>query len=396
MPRANTKADLESVTEDCELSLIRGGPFYRAQQRARLIGPQQWNLGRRIVFAIALGWLPLILITALSNPRGLMSLLKDYRVTSRMLIAIPVLLVGQLLMEERFRMVVSHIIKADLLQPADLARMDEIIANLRRLRDSAIPELLIVLLLILHTLTAAKGLVDATPWLAHLAGPNLHLTPAGWYAVLVSVTIFQFLLGLGLWKWLLWTVFAFRLSKLNLKLVATHPDGHGGLGFLGLTPVAFAPIAFAATSAIGATWRHEILHQGASLMAYKLPALALVIIVAAFALGPLAIFIPKLGALRRQGILEYGILGQMQSTDFQEKWILHRSGHEAEFLTADESSTLADFGESYERVEGLQPFLADRTALIVLAVSISVPLLPTILAVIPLVVILKTLLKALG
>jgi hypothetical protein len=179
-------------------------------------------------------------------------------------------------------------------------------------------------------------------------------------------------------------------------LVATHPDGHGGLGFLGLTSVAFTPVVFAAATVIGATWRHEILHQGAKLMSFKLPAIALVVIIALVALGPLAFFVPQLAALRRRGILEYGILGQMHSTDFHEKWICQRTGHESEFLTAPESSTLADFGQSYERLEQLRPFPADRGAFIALAISVVVPMLPVILAVIPLVVILKTLLKALG
>jgi hypothetical protein len=392
----HTTSDPKSAAADRELSLFRGGPFYSLQRATRIIHQNEWFLGRRITLAIALGWLPLILITAVSNPGGLISLLKDYRVHSRMLIAVPVLLVGQLLMEERFRMVVTHIIKADLLLPSDLVSMDDMIASLRRLRDSWIPELTIVALLVVHTSTSIKGQVDATPWLAYGAWPDMHLTPAGWYAVLLSVTLFQFLLGLGLWKWLLWTLFAFKLSRLSLRLVATHPDGHGGLGFLGLTPVAFAPVVFAVATAIGATWRHEILHDGANLMTFKLPAIVLVVIIAVVALGPLAFFVPKLAALRRRGILEYGILGQMQSTDFHEKWVSQRNGPKAEFLTAPEISTLADFGQSYDRLQQLRPFPADRGAFIALALSVVVPMLPVILAVIPLVIILKTLLKALG
>jgi len=288
----DTKTKLQSDVADRELSLMCGGPFYRAQQALGLIRPNEWNNVRRLTFAIALGWLPIILITALFNPDGLVSLLRDYRVHSRMLIAVPVLLIGQLLLESRVRMVVAHITDAGLLETPDQARMDDMIAMVRRVRDSMLPELAILFLLIIHTATSFKGLVDATPWLAQGVKPDLRLTPAGWYVVLVSTTMFQFLLGLGLWKWLLWALFAFRLSKLNLKLVPAHPDRHGGLGFLGLTPVAFAPVAFAVTAVIGATWRHEILHYGASLMTFKLPAIALVVIIALVALGPLAFFFP--------------------------------------------------------------------------------------------------------
>jgi len=391
----DTKTDDAQLAVDRDLSLIRGGPFYRAQEATRLIRPNQWNHVRRVTFAIALGWLPLVLITALFNPGGLVSLVKDYRVHSRLLVAVPVLLVGQLWVESRFRMVVEHITAAGLLGGLDRARMDDTIAMLRRLRDSVIPELAILFLLVVHDVTSYTTLIHPPPCLAHGAGSDLHLTAAGWYAVLVSATMFQFLLGLGLWKWLLWAVFAFKLSRLNLKLVPTHADGHGGLGFLGLTPIAFTPIAFAASTAIAATWRQEMIHGGANLMSFKEPAIVLAVIIALVALGPLAFFVPRLMALRRQGILDYGILGQIDSAAFHEKWIHRRAGHEAEFLGATENITLNNFGQTYLKIGQLKPFPADKGALITLAVSVAIPMLPMILAVVPLATVLKALLKAL-
>src|SRR5215471_13233147 len=56
-----------------EVSLIRGGPFYSAQLVTRLIHPGQWNLGRRVIFVVAIGWIPLILLTALFQPAALVT-----------------------------------------------------------------------------------------------------------------------------------------------------------------------------------------------------------------------------------------------------------------------------------------------------------------------------------
>lgn len=378
-----------------EISLVRGGAFYRAQHAVGLIHPNEWNLGRRIIFLIVVGWLPLFLITALLNFDGLVSLIRDYRIHSRLLVAVPVLLVGELLMESRFRAVIGHLRQAGLLDALELARVDDVIATMIRARDSFLPELAILLLLIVHTATSYKGLVDTTPWLSRVSGAELHLTAAGWYAVLVSSSIFQFLLGLALWKWLLWTFFAFKLSRRNLRLVATHPDGHGGLGFLGLTSAAFAPIAFSATVVIAATWRQDILHHGARLINFKLPAIILVALTALVALGPLAFFVPRLAAVRRKGILEYGILGQLHSAEFHQKWILQRAGRESEFLTAAESSALANFDHIYERIEGMNSFPADKGALYTLAAAVAIPALPVVLAQIPFAVVVSDLLKAL-
>ncbi len=378
-----------------EASFVRGGPFYRAQQALGLIHPNKWNLGRRITVLIVITWLPLLLLTALLNFQGLDSLVRDYRVHARFLIAVPVLLFGELLMEARFRAVMAHIRQAHLLSAPDLEYIDGVIAKLMRLRDSFVPELVVLALLIIHTAASYKGLVDPTPWLARGSGANLQLSAAGWYAVLVSAPIFQFLLGLSLWKWLLWVIFAFKLSRRNLKLVPTHPDRHGGLGFLSLTPGAFAPITFAASAVIGATWRYDILHHGAHLKNFMLPTIALAVIVAAIALGPLLFFVPRLAALRRRGILEYGILGQLHSLEFHQKWILHRTGHESEFLEAPESSTLADYGQSYEKIELLNPFPAGKQDLIPLALAIAIPAFPVIIAQIPVTIVLQDLLRAL-
>lgn len=384
-----------AVGVDVDVSLIRGGPFYRAEHAVRLIGSNEWNNGRRVTCAIAVTWLPLVLITALFNPQGLVSLLSDYRVHSRLLIAVPALLLGQSLMESRFRMVLRHIAESNLLEAGGCERMNRTINTLQRLRDSMLPELVVLLLVILHSAAYAASSIDTEPWLVYGTGSNLHLTPAGWYAGVVGATIFKFLMGLSLWKWLLWTMFAFRLSRLRLNLYPTHPDEHGGLGFLGLTSDAFLPISFAAATAIGGTWYHEILHHRATLMTFKVPAIVLLVVVATVALGPIACFAPRLTLLRQRGILEYGVLGQIQSRVFHEKWIDQRAGHETSFLAASEIGTLSAYHRTYEKLEVLKPFPADKIAFITLALSFVIPMLPAILTDIPLIVVIKGLLKAL-
>src|SRR5277367_2689758 len=228
---------------DGEMSLVRGGLFYRVQERARLITRERWNLGRRITLAAAVGWVPLFLITLVSNPRSIVGLLTDYVVNVRMLIAVPVLLVGQVVMENAFRTMVRHIREADLLAQPELEKMDRVAATLLRLRDSSIPEILIVAVVYIHVSTMIGARIGfARAWTVVSPGTALHLSAAGWYYALVSQLIYQFLIGLSIWKWLLWTIFLFRLSKLELQLVPTHPDQHAGIGFLGMSPLAIAPL----------------------------------------------------------------------------------------------------------------------------------------------------------
>jgi hypothetical protein len=129
-------------------------------------------------------------------------------------------------------------------------------------------------------------------------------------------------------------------------------------------------------------------------MNFKIDAIVLLSIMLIIAMGPLVLFIPKLGRLHRQGILQYGTLGQLHSVDFHKKWILHRAGHEEEFLTAPEISTLTDYASSYENVEKLQPFPLDRGATVALILAVALPLLPVVLAEVPFVTVVKGLLSA--
>jgi hypothetical protein len=88
---APPKSQAESpqyVAVDRRISLVRGGPFYRAQEAIFLLDANRWNLGRRITLSIVVCWVPLVLITLLLNPHAIKALLSDY----------PVLL-GQVLME---------------------------------------------------------------------------------------------------------------------------------------------------------------------------------------------------------------------------------------------------------------------------------------------------------
>jgi hypothetical protein len=388
-PQQSASGNAAAVRAD---SLVRGGPSYRVQEAIHLLTAERWNLGKRVLLAICVGWLPLVLLTLFFRSDTIVGLLKDYTVNFRMLIAVPVLLAGQIIMDNVFRMIIFHIRDAQLLPSPELAKMDRTISSLIRLRDSFVPEIIIALIAYANVaaLIAAR-MSTIQGWALTDIG---HLSPAGWYYALVSQLIFRFLIGLSLWKWCLWVCFLFRLSRLDLQLIPTHPDQHGGLGFLGMSPLAIAPTVLVASGAIGSTWRAQILDHGAHLLNFKIDAIVLLAIMLVVAMGPLVLFIPKLGRLHRQGILQYGTLGQIHSVDFHKKWILNRKGHEEEFLTAPEISTLIDYASSYENVEKLQPFPLDRGAIVALVLAIVIPLLPVVLAEVPFITVVKGLLSA--
>jgi hypothetical protein len=245
-------ASSQNGESDHRISLVRGGPFYRVQKGVRLIDARHWNPGRRITVAVALAWVPLIILTAVFNPQALRGLLGDYPVNVRVFSAIPLLLAGQQVMDGVLSKIVRQVGDTRILTPSDTARLDKTLVTLIRLRDSALPEVVIVFLVYVRMTTGLRSnLAFALPWALFGTGTSAHISTAGWYYGIVSLLFYQFLLYISIWKWFLWTGFLFRLSRLDLQLVPTHPDSHGGLGFLGMSPVAIAPSVFVAAAAIG-------------------------------------------------------------------------------------------------------------------------------------------------
>jgi len=377
-----------------DVSLFRGGLVYRAQVLAHLIDTERWNVSRRVVIVLVFTWLPLVIITALFDRDQLFSLLTDYQVYSRVAIAIPVLLIGQLVMEDRFSVVARHVRKAQLLSDDELRKLKDVLARIRRLRDSPLSELIILALIFVDLALVWKSRVASAPaWAVYQNGGVPQLRLAGWYYGSVVAPIYQLLLVLCLWKWLLWSFFLFRLSRMNLELVATHPDGHGGLGFLGLSPIGFVPVAAALSTVIGASWSSAIRDQGARLANFKFPAIILIVLMFLIALAPLALFVRKLDVLRRTAMLEYAVLAQRQANYLHGKWFSPAAPEETQ-LTVSEVSALADFALSYQNIRRLRPFPADKGTLISLALAVIAPLFPAVLAEFPLSVIVKGLLQA--
>lgn len=393
----NKAGEITSTTNPTveDISLFRGGPFYRVQAFIRLIGPGRWNLGRRVALILAIAWLPLVILTALFSRDQLTELLRNYVVYSRIVIAVPVLLLGQFLMDDRICAIIAHIRNAGLLGGEDLGKLNSVMATLRRLRDSVFPELLIVVLIYVElTLVWKSKLATAPDFAVYRDAGVARLTHAGWYYGLVSLPIYQFLFALNLWKWLVWSFVLVRLSRMDLRLVATHPDAHGGLGFLGLSATGFTPIAFAASAAIGGDWRNRILHYGATLSGFRLPAIILFALVFIFALAPLSFFVIKLTLLRKRALLDYGVLAQSHVVDSHEKWFSNRESNTEPHFTAQEVSALADLTIAYGHIRRMRPFPADIGTLVGLVLAVALPLFPVVLAEIPFSVIVKGLFQA--
>jgi hypothetical protein len=367
-----------------DFSLVLGGPLFQLFRRTHLSGDGLELLRRRILAITIFTWLPLLLLSLIEgHAHGgsiKISFLRDIEAHVRFLIALPVLLGAELLVHIRLGSVVRRFVERNIVVAEDRARFDAAVKSARRVRDSVAVEM--GLLILAYTVGVwvwrSQVALGSATWYALPDAMRLHLTKAGYWYAFISIPIFQFILlrwymRLVLWFWLLW-----KFSRLNLHLSAAHPDRAGGIGFLGASSDAFAPILFAQGSLLAGVIADRVLYQGQNLMAFRMQAAGFVAFFVLFILGPLVMFTPKLDRAKRAGKAYYGLLASRFVFGFERKWTPSSAPGTGE-LHADDIQGLADLGNSYSAVRGMRlvPFgLEDVTFL---AATTVVPLLPLVL-----------------
>ena len=182
----------------------------------------------------------------------------------------------------------------------------------------------------------------------------------------MSVPLFQFILLRWYVRFLIWFWFLLRVSHLKLHLPALHPDRAGGLGFLGETSLAFAPLLFAHSALLAGQIASRILYDGGTLLASELTIAGYVVFSIVAALAPLSSFTAKLIRAKLRGLEKYGAFASSYVMDFDQKWLQGKVNDEPAMGSGDIQS-LADLGNSFAAARGgngcpLSPIIADNHA----------------------------------
>jgi hypothetical protein len=386
------------LAEQEEFSLVLGGPLYQLWRRLHVAGPALELLARRIIGIPLVAWLPLLVLTVYEGVAighaVHVPFLYDLDAHARFLVAIPLFLLAEGVVHQRMRPLVRHFVDAGIVTPEVLPQFQAAIARALRLRNSRAVELtLVVLVFSLGWMLWKEGTsLGISTWYTISDGAGRHLTVAGQWYIHVSIPIFQFLFFRWYFRLVIWVLFLWRVSRLDLRLTPTHPDRAGGLGFLAGGPIAFALVILAQSVLLSALIGNRILFQGATLVSFKYEIAAFVILQLAVMLGPLCVFAPTLLAVRRQGRREYGALAARYTREFHEKWIEGAAPAEEPLVGSGDIQSLADLANSYEVVKGMRAVPFGRDTINQVAVPAVVPLLPLALTVVPAEEILKKLL----
>jgi hypothetical protein len=392
---------IHSSNEPPDFSLVLGGPLFQLLVRSRLATPALGLLKLRIVFFSMFAWLPLLLLSLVDGKAwggvGL-SFLYDIEMHARLLVALPLLIAAEMLAHQRLPLIVRQFIERDIITAAVLPKFKEVIVSAMKLRNSVAFELILFILIFVggyYLWTGGYFLWTAISdiekigtgtgtWYATATQGGTQLSAAGYWYFFVSRPLIQFIIIRWYFRVFIWARLLWQSSRLELNLIPTHSDRAAGLGFLGLSSAAFAPLLMAHGALLAGMMANPIFFAGAKLTDFKMEIFGGVAVLLLMVLGPLLFFSPCLMRAKRTGLREYGKIASRYVSEFDLKWVRGGATDAEQLIGSADIQSLADLGNSFQVIRDIRPFPFGKDAVILLVVIPLIPVLPLVLTMIPL------------
>jgi hypothetical protein len=374
---AEAHGGAESVVPPAsEFSPLENELPVRWTRRLRLVPPDGLGAGRRAVFFALLTWLP-IAVWAFVTGRvaGVDSgeaLLQHYAVHVRCLIVIPLLILAEPMLHETAKSIAARIASAAVVTPEARSRFELALRDVIRVRNTSTPWVLVLGVAIAWSLTDRPDEnADAMAWALEAGGT---IGFGGWWFAYVARPLYLALLFAWLWRILLVTYWFWRIGKVGLSLVPTHPDRAGGIAFVEKLPGAFALVSVALSAMFASRWAHEILHHGVSFASNRQMIIVLVVLWSVLLLLPLIALAPVFVKVRAKAIHAYSELVGRQGRLVHRRWIEHERVEGEPILDAPEIGPVADAAAMYEAVRKMRPVPIGKASLVKILVPLAIPL----------------------
>ena len=362
-----------NASEPPQTFSVLGGPLHRAGRRLGLVRGDT----NTIMLGLALGWAPWLLVTALALIEGVgdrmlsMALIAGH---ARLLLVIPLIFISESWAAPRMAASVATITRYGIVSPEDRPALDAEVSRTRRWANWWWPEVVCLVIAVLLDVTGSRLQTYGESSTYDPARDSLSFL----VYVHVGLLVFRFLVFRTVWKLALWGWFLWRVSQLDLHLIAGHPDRAGGLGSLEGVHERFSPLV-AALSVLECAALAESISTGTLAVTAVYPTLALLLLLdGVLFLGPLVVFTDKLWAGRTKGVGLYNALAARYVKEFEAKWVNAASPSESLLGTPDIQS-LADLANAVSVVKGMRWITIGPRLLTVMTVALVGPLMPLFL-----------------
>ncbi|HKD48190.1 MAG TPA: hypothetical protein VKB67_10935 [Rhizomicrobium sp.] len=335
-------AGIGAATERDGDDWFRGGPlsgrFSKPGIKTRSV--------RYAMLTALLGWFPLAILTALQSlvvkDGSFASFITDYGVLARSLISAPLLVLGEDITARHLSILARYFRDAGPVREKDQPRFREIVQSTRRLRDSRVTELAMVAIALGIAVGESDMPLNLMPAWHHLRGGGS--STAGLWHQFVSLPILLFLLLGWFWRLILWARFLFKVSRLDLRLIPSHPDGAAGLKFVGLSLESLSMGPAAMATILAGTIANRVLHMGEGILSFRHPVIEFIVAMLVLVAGPVLFFTPKLMDAMHHGTLKYGAIARAVGQQWEQRWLDDEAAshalHTADFISTNSLYTL--------------------------------------------------------
>ena len=360
-------------------SLLKSGPFYQLQVKLKL-DKKPWHA---ILFFLLITWLPLVIITGFENTLfgEASSFLCDIPMQVKFLLALPMLIIIVQTIDEKLGIVINYLSGVLMTKEVRENDLPPLLRWTKKMSNSVWPEIALILF-ILSTLFFARGGFyggvenKGNTWDLFSSDNTVNLSMAGKWAVYFSVPVFQFILFRWLWKYLLWVILLFRISRLKLSLQIIHPDHAGGLGIILLAQKYFILVFVAASTVISGELVQQLLLTPDAFHEIKSVGLGYIALSLLLVLFPVIFFADKLMHAKHVAEIRHSQFGMELSRKFENDWVNDRPINQRVEEKQVEPSTLQDYSGIYRGVENLKLFPVGFRDIIGMVIVLIIPYLP--------------------
>ena len=372
-----------------------GGPFNQVLSRIGLGASGLEGIKKRMGVIVLLTYFPLLVLSTIQgfayNPNIKLPFLFDVTEAVRFIFVGPLLIFSEAFIEQWLDLGVKYMRKR-LVDDIEREKFESFVASARRWRDSYLIEIIFLFCLVpLQLMDMQNNMpVQSSSW--RFLSADAHASYAWFWFAFFARPLIRFLVLRLLWRYVIWSLFLCRISGLDLKVIPTHPDRHGGLTFIASCHEKFSLIAFIFGLQVASTIAEKIIFEGRSLLSFQFEVLGVIMVVYLTFLTPLLAFTGKLLQAKRRGLFEYGILADEYSTAFHNKWV-DAKGREESILGTSDIQSLADMSNSYQIVNEMRLCLINKSTLLTFIIASLLPFAPLILSVYPFDVLVHQVLK---
>lgn len=295
--------------EDSRIRLMHGGPFYQLMSWLGL----RSRIWRAIVFGSVCWAVPLLTLFVREGASGAGSFMQDWGAWAKFALAPMLFTLAERPIGFAIDECTTILFKTPLIASQSINDVRMALIETRERATARLPEAICLLAAAAaSSFNLNSFLHGVAPGWAQSGG---ELSMAGIWCVTVSNTLYWFLLARLFWKHAIWVRFLSAIAGCRLRLAVTHPDGHGGLGFISLYPAGYTLFTFGISCVAAAGIGHVMQQEPVTSTLFTMVCVVWLVVVLLYYGLPLAGLATQIARLKRKALME----SMAKATDFERR-----------------------------------------------------------------------------